>query len=57
MFRVYECFVPVDDALRMEFVEKRDLMCRVVSEGVDPGLPGECDKYCPYLKVCRKSDV
>ncbi|MEM4383029.1 MAG: type I-A CRISPR-associated protein Cas4/Csa1 [Candidatus Caldarchaeum sp.] len=56
-FRVYECFVPVDDALRMEFVEKRDLLCRVVSEKIDPGLPEVCDRYCPYLNVCRKSDV
>lgn len=52
-FRVYENFVPIDDSLRMEFVERRDLLCRVVAEGVDPGLPPECDRYCPYLKVCH----
>lgn len=52
--RVYENFVPIDDALRMEFVERRDLMCRVVEERFDPGLPAECDPYCPYLRFCRQ---
>ncbi|MEM1952234.1 MAG: type I-A CRISPR-associated protein Cas4/Csa1 [Candidatus Caldarchaeum sp.] len=53
-FRVYEHFVALDDALRMEFVERRDLLLRVVAEKLDPGLPPECDKSCPYLKICRK---
>ncbi|MEM2037163.1 MAG: type I-A CRISPR-associated protein Cas4/Csa1 [Candidatus Caldarchaeum sp.] len=53
-FRVYEHFVPIDDALRMEFVERRDLLLRVVAERFDPGLPAECDKSCPYLKICRE---
>ncbi|MEM1948417.1 MAG: hypothetical protein QXG52_08075 [Candidatus Caldarchaeum sp.] len=29
-------------------------MLRVVAEKLDPGLPPECDKSCPYLKICRK---
>ncbi|MCS6785328.1 MAG: type I-A CRISPR-associated protein Cas4/Csa1 [Candidatus Caldarchaeum sp.] len=54
--RVYENFVAVDDALRMEFVERRDLLLRVAAERFDPGLPPECDRYCPYLKYCRASE-
>lgn len=49
----YEHFVPVDDALRLELVERRDHLQRVVAEGFDPGLPDRCDPYCPYLPVCR----
>ncbi len=52
-YKVFENFVHVDDELRLEFVERRDLYCRVVAEKVDPGLPTECDRYCPYLKICH----
>jgi len=51
-FKVFEHFVTIDDALRLEFVERRDLYMKIASEGFDPGLPQHCDPYCPYLKVC-----
>lgn len=54
--RVYEHILRIDDALRMEFVEKRDLYASKASLGVDPGLPEVCDAYCPYLGVCRGGD-
>ncbi|HID04823.1 MAG TPA: type I-A CRISPR-associated protein Cas4/Csa1 [Aigarchaeota archaeon] len=55
-FRVYENILRIDDGVRMEFVEKRDLFAQVASSGVDPGLPEVCDPYCPYLGVCRDGD-
>jgi len=55
-FKVYENILRIDDTLRMEFVEKRDLYAQVASSGLDPGLPDVCDVYCPYLRVCRGGD-
>ena len=55
-FKVYENILRVDDGLRLEFVERRDLLAQVASSGVDPGLPDVCDAYCPYLGVCRGGD-
>lgn len=52
-FKVYENILRIDDALRMEFIEKRDLYASKASSGVDPGLPEVCDSYCPYLGVCQ----
>ncbi len=54
--QVYENILRIDDDVRMEFVEKRDLFMQVTSSGVDPGLPDVCDDHCPYLKVCRDGD-
>jgi len=55
-FQVYENILRVDDALRMEFVEKRDLYASRASSGIDPGIPENCDLHCPYLGVCRGGD-
>jgi len=55
-FRVYENILRIDDTVRMEFIEKRDLFAQVAFSGVDPGLPDVCDAYCPYLGVCRSGD-
>lgn len=51
--KVYERIVKIDDGLRMEFVERRDLYAGRAAASVDPGLPPSCDTYCPYLGVCR----
>ncbi|GBC69900.1 hypothetical protein HRbin01_01605 [archaeon HR01] len=52
-FKVYENIVRIDDEVRLRFVEKRDLYAQIASAKVDPGLPVECDAYCPFLRVCR----
>ncbi|MCL7385893.1 MAG: type I-A CRISPR-associated protein Cas4/Csa1 [Thaumarchaeota archaeon] len=52
-FKVYERIVRIDDFLRLEFIERRDLYAERSSADVDPGVPDECDPYCPYLGVCR----
>jgi len=52
-FKVYERIVRVSDALRDEFIERRDRVMRIVKEGIDPGLPRKCSPYCPYIEVCR----
>ncbi len=43
----------IDDELRQWFLEARDETMRMVSEELDPGLPGECPDGCPYLRHCR----
>jgi len=52
-FKIYERIVLISDALRSEFLEKRDMAMRIVEEGVDPGMPDKCDRYCPYIGVCK----
>jgi CRISPR-associated protein Csa1 len=51
--KAYEHYVVIDDELRLELVERRDMLLRVVSEGFDPGLPERCDPSCPYLRICN----
>ncbi len=51
--KTYEHFVVIDDGLRLELIERRDMLLRVVSEGFDPGLPERCDPSCPYLRTCH----
>ena len=53
-FRAYEKVVLISDELRMRFIERRDEVMRIVSEGVDPGLSDSCSPYCPYFHVCRE---
>jgi len=49
----YRCeLLVVDDSLRSEFLEERDLRLKVLEEGVDPGLPKYCDQECPFLQYC-----
>ena len=52
-FKVYERIVLMSDALRSEFIERRDVVMRIVEEGIDPGMPKRCDRFCPYIGVCR----
>ena len=52
-FKLYERIVRISDDLRDEFIERRDKIMRIVAEGIDPGLPDRCDRYCPYIEVCR----
>lgn len=52
-FKTYEKVIRIDDSLRLEFVEKRDLYASKAFIDIDPGLPASCDNSCPYLRVCR----
>ncbi|MCS7136679.1 MAG: type I-A CRISPR-associated protein Cas4/Csa1 [Aigarchaeota archaeon] len=52
-FRTYEKVLKIDESLRLEFIEIRDLYASKASLDVDPGIPENCDAYCPYLEVCR----
>ena len=56
-FKIYEHIVRISDALRDEFLERRDKVMRIVEEGIDPGLPRRCDPNCPYIGVCRGRGV
>jgi len=55
VFRIYEHIVLMSDALRSEFIERRDNVMRIVDEGIDPGMPERCDLLCPYIRVCRST--
>lgn len=43
----------IDEELRQWFVEARDERMRMVFDEIDPGLPQQCYRICPYLKVCH----
>jgi CRISPR-associated protein Csa1 len=43
----------IDEELRQWFVEARDERMRMVFDEIDPGLPHQCYRICPYLKVCH----
>ena len=45
----------LDDELRQWFVEERDQRQRMLFEELDPGLPPECPRGCPFLRVCHPS--
>jgi CRISPR-associated protein Csa1 len=49
-------FHVIGDELRHWFVEEREEKMRLVSEQLDPGLPGACPRTCPYLRVCRPGE-
>jgi len=55
--KTYEHYVVIDDELRLELVERRDMLLRVVSEGLDPGLPERCGPSCPYLRICHSENT
>lgn len=44
----------IDDELRQWFIEARDEKMRMVSEEIDPGMPGECYEGCPYMGHCSR---
>ena len=46
----------IGDELRQTFVEERDEKARLVAEELDPGLPAEFPRTCPYLGTCRPSE-
>lgn len=46
----------IDEELRQWFVEARDERMRMVFDEIDPGLPEQCYRICPYLKVCHGED-
>jgi len=52
--RFYERIIQISDELRTRFIEKRDMLARIVSEGIDPGRPSRCHRDCPYFKVCSE---
>lgn len=43
----------VDEELRQWFVEARDERMRMIFDEIDPGLPQQCYRQCPYLAVCH----
>lgn len=43
----------IDEELRQWFVEARDERMRMLFDEVDPGLPEQCYRLCPYLRVCH----
>jgi CRISPR-associated protein Csa1 len=43
----------IDEELRQWFIEVRDERMRMVFDEIDPGLPEQCYRHCPYLKVCH----
>jgi CRISPR-associated protein Csa1 len=43
----------LDEELRQWFIEARDERMRMVCDEIDPGLPEQCYRSCPYLKVCH----
>lgn len=43
----------IDEELRQWFVEARDERMRMVFDEIDPGLPVQCYRTCPYLRVCH----
>lgn len=43
----------IGDELRQMFLEERDEKMRLVAEEIDPGLPADCPRTCPYLRTCH----
>jgi hypothetical protein len=43
--------------VRREFLEVRDEAYSLLSLGRDPGKPGKCPDYCPYLTVCMEEKI
>lgn len=43
----------LDDELRQWFIESRDERARLVEEEIDPGMPAECPRACPYYRACH----
>ncbi|ACP45047.1 CRISPR-associated protein, Csa1 family [Sulfolobus islandicus Y.G.57.14] len=49
----YEVYYISPD-LRKEFIDARDEVIDMVSEGRDPGMPTACSPSCPFLNYCNK---
>lgn len=49
----YDCrFQVISDSLRQAFLESRDRGLEIADKEVDPGLPQQCPRECPYLYHC-----
>jgi len=46
-------FYLIGDELRQMFVEEREEKARMVAEEIDPGMPAECPRTCPFLRTCH----
>jgi CRISPR-associated protein Csa1 len=46
----------IDEELRQWFIEARDERMRMVFDEIDPGLPEQCYRLCPYLTACHGQD-
>jgi CRISPR-associated protein Csa1 len=46
----------IDEELRQWYVETRDDRMRMIFDEIDPGLPEQCYRACPYLRVCHGED-
>jgi CRISPR-associated protein Csa1 len=46
----------IDEELRQWHIEARDERMRMVFDEIDPGLPEQCYRLCPYLKACHGAE-
>jgi len=44
---------PIDDRLRLQFLQMRDRKLEIISQQSDPGLPRRCPSSCGYFEICR----
>jgi CRISPR-associated protein Csa1 len=49
MRRVY----PIDNGLRLQFLQMRDRKLEIVDQQRDPGLPRRCPSACSFFEICR----
>jgi CRISPR-associated protein Csa1 len=49
MRRVY----PIDNRLRLRFLQMRDRKLEIINKQRDPGLPRRCPSGCSYSEICR----
>ncbi|MGC8987796.1 type I-A CRISPR-associated protein Cas4/Csa1 [Infirmifilum sp.] len=45
--------IALGDALRSEFVERRDKLLELILYDEDPGVSSNCPSECPYIHYCR----
>lgn len=44
---------PIDDRLRLQFLQMRDRKLEIIGQPLDPGLPRRCPSACSYFEICR----
>ena len=49
MRRVY----PIDNGLRLQFLQMRDCKLEIIDQQRDPGLPRRCPNACSFFEICR----
>jgi CRISPR-associated protein Csa1 len=47
--RVY----PIDDELRLRFLQMRDRKLEIINKQLDPGLPTRCPSTCSFIEICH----